>query len=459
MNTATSQLENSNIENEAGYEGTHTAPRIQGLPSITDLQRFTRALQDGTAFRADTYRPNYGNHPASSYRPDYNNQPTNSYRPERRYLSRNVVRPSNFAELGAIFVPKKVHHERENCSSVSFCDHQEFYIAWDAHDPHNNHGSYKPHMQRFEDRSPWAEHQNCPPPNIPACLKKLARKIIGKFEGMENGRLSYLDIKDGKAPRRAPPIQRVEREVQNMYSQMFRGKYDEIIEVKGAMRAKFDAGTRRKEQAKQIWLQAKLDGHRGEIAKGINVDELEDDTPIVKQKTKKTPKQIAEDRVQRSRLRKGLAVKTKAAPEPSDRYEITKTKVALSTHSLSNSKVAKEVSKLTSSPSKTPAPNSRKHKKPHTDEDTINASSTKKYKSAAIIEDSDEEADYPLPKAPPPPSTLPEEVVSAPVREEWSAEAEELVEELHHHEDEREAELLSVSSVSPELSGLTELTS
>ncbi|CAA9958073.1 hypothetical protein PTMSG1_01646 [Pyrenophora teres f. maculata] len=432
MNTAASQPNKSKFENQVGYERTYTVPQVQELPSITDLQRFTQALQDGTAFHVDTYRPNYNNHSVSPYRP------------ERPHLSRNIVRPSNVAELGAIFAPKKVHLERQNRSSVSFCDHQEFYITWQPDDPHNHHGSYKPHMQRFEDRSPWVQHQNCPPPDILACIKKLAKRIIRKFEDMENGRLSYLDIKDGKSPRRAPTIQRVEREVQNMYSQMFRGKYDAIVEKKEAIRAKIDAGTRRKEQAEQIRLQAQLDRQRRGIAKGLDVDDLEDDTLVAKQKTKKTPKQTAEDRVQRSLLRKGLTVKTKACSEPGDRYKITKkTKVALNTPSLSNGKAAKEltkeVSKLSSQTSKSSASNGKKLKDFPTNEDAATASSTKKHKSAAIIEDSDEEADYPLPEAPLPPSTLPEEVVSAPVREEWFTEAEELVEELHQYEEEREA--------------------
>ena len=409
-------------EKKLDNERTHTLPPIQELPSITDLQRFSRALQEGTAFRSDTYRPNYNSHPASPYQP------------ERPHLPRAALRPTNAAQLGSIFVAKKAPLRRENHSSVSFCDHQEFYIAWETNDPGNHNGSYKPHMERFEDRSPWEQHKNCLPPELPSCFKKLAKKIIGKFEHMENGRLSYFDIKEGKSPCRAPPLQRIEREVRNMYSQMFRGKYDDIVEKKESLRINLDAKSRRKEEIEQIKMQAQFERQRNGIAKGQDVDDLEDDVPVVKQQTKKMAKQIAEEKAQ-----KDAAVTPKTSAEPAGRFKIKKKdKIAFTTTSPST---GKKITKLVSQTPTTPNPNAKKHKEPPTGDDaTATTTATKKRKparSTAIIENSDKEADYSLPEAPPVPTNLSEEVVSAPIRSEWTVAAEELVKEIHYYEEER----------------------
>ncbi|RMZ73214.1 heterokaryon incompatibility [Pyrenophora seminiperda CCB06] len=236
-------------EPKTEHERARTAHQY-GLPSITDLQRFTRALQDGSAFRGDTYRPN------------------------------------------------------------------------------SNYGH----------RSPWEQHEHCPQPDIRACVTKLSKRIIGKFEDMQNGKLSYYDIKDGKSPRRPPPIQRVEREVQYMYWQISRGKHDKLVEHKESLKAKLGVEARRKEQAELILSQAQVDRQRGGVAKGLDIDDLEDDAPVAKKTTKKTRKQSAvkgldiedlEDdapvvKTTTKNIRKKSAVAIESLPKPDDRFKATK---------------------------------------------------------------------------------------------------------------------------------------
>ncbi|EOA89366.1 hypothetical protein ACJQWK_09188 [Exserohilum turcicum] len=189
---------------------------LSTLPSIIDLQRVQQALRDGSAFQR-----------SSHYHHHHHHHPPDAYHPERPHLSNQIFRPKSGKDLGALFSSRKQHHadpRAQNYSSVSFCDHVEFYIDWDPQDPENRHGSFRPCFQRFEDRLPWTEHAKCAEPDVLEKMKKLAVRIVRKFEERERERLTLWDRRDGLEPRRAPPLNRVEREVMLMYSQLRRGR-------------------------------------------------------------------------------------------------------------------------------------------------------------------------------------------------------------------------------------------
>ncbi|KAF1839071.1 hypothetical protein BDW02DRAFT_585435 [Decorospora gaudefroyi] len=436
-------------ETKAEYERAHARPPTQrsqlpgGLPSILDLERVTRALQDGTAFRGDSYRPD------NSYRPNNVYRLQSTYRPDSPHLSRNTTRPANAYQLGNIFSPKKPSHHT-NYSSVSFCDHKEFYIDWDANDPDNTKGSWKPSMTTFEDRSPLEQHQHCKAPDVVAKVKKLADRIVQKFTNMENGRISARDRRHGLEPHRPPPVQRVEREVQSMYSQMYRGKYDKIVEKKEALRVKVNAIERRKEEADMLQQRAQGDRQRGEVAKGLGVDDLEKgDEPVKAKKNRKTPKVLAEEKVARNRARKGLTPVVNRIVEPADRFRLT-TADERETDPVPVSVHQSTTTTTTTNPStnqiakRTQLPPTTKKSHPHPPHATIPTSTPKKrkattttqppkkkprkeYKSEPMIHNGDEEADYALP------------AVSASsglgdVRLGWQAELEELVEGVVHQQ-------------------------
>jgi hypothetical protein len=139
---------------------------------------------------------------------------------------------------------------------VSFCDHQEFTFDWSPDDPMNDKGSWKVNMVPLVDRSPWEQHQHCGEPNVRAKLTDLATKIIGKLDNMEAGTLTARDKRHGVRPLRSPPKPWVEREVQNMYSQLHRGKTEKIVQRKEALRVKLDAVDRRKKEAEKLQKRA-----------------------------------------------------------------------------------------------------------------------------------------------------------------------------------------------------------
>jgi hypothetical protein len=511
-------------DREAEYERANARPTtsqpqlLNGLPSLHELVQVTRALQDGTAFRGDSYRPDY--------------RPDNEYRPESPQISQSSPRPTNANQLRNIFSAKKTS-QHKNFSSVSFCNHQEFTIDWSPDDPMNDRGSWRASMNRFEDRSPWEQHQYCQEPDVRAKVTRLTEKIIGKFDDMEKGRLTGRDQRHGALPRRSPPKPRVEREVQNMYSQLHRSKTEKLVEKREALRLKIDAADRRKEDTEMLHKRAQEDRQRGEKAKGLAIDDLEEkDEPVTTKKSKKTPKQIAEEKVARNRQRKQAkgtmepvdrfrlttanerkaktpatnttTKKAKAAavsgddsddlaknaaarkitktnkkqetpskPKPremtaeerallscitqaekdeeeEDQYKQAEAEVEVEEHdtpseedndeeelrnevaALERTKLIGKTTKLSKPEPKIMVQSSKKRKAaPSTSEDAPKSRS-KKHKSAAIIENSDEEADYELPDVSS--SDHPE----APVRQGWAAGVEELVEEVHHKEEKRE---------------------
>jgi hypothetical protein len=527
QDTVTPEKMKENQERKAIYEQAMARPAISqpklptGLPSLNELARVTQALQDGTAFHGDSYRPDY--------RPN-NDRPASTYRPESPRLSHSTPRPTNSNQLGGIFSVKKSSNHK-NFSSVSFCDHQEFTIDWHPKDPMNDQGSWQAKMVKFDDRSPWEQHVHCKEADVRAKVQQLAEKIIGKYEDMENGNLSKRAQSQGERPGRSPPKARVEREVQNMYPRLHR----KIIEKKEALRVKLDAADCRKEEAEKLQKRAQEDVQRGEKAKGLDIDDLEDDDePIITKKTKRSAKQIAEQKVARNRQRKeargttelldrfrpstaderqtklGKQVRnnraatqsntgakqgkspatkpTQAPPKPrngkrpvksddesdgSPVKKITKThkkqdaaskpkpremtaeerallegitQAEQGEHAQSEAEpetdaqaedeeaAATERAKLFGKPAKPSKPEPSKKRKATDDAELSPKKKGKKeHKSAAIIEDSDEEADYELPE-------VPSDRHEAPVRQGWAAEAEELVEEVHYKQEALEKE-------------------
>jgi hypothetical protein len=516
-------------DRKAEYERANARPTtsqpqlLNGLLSLHELAQVTRALQDGTAFRGDSYRPDY--------------RPNNEYRPESPQLSQSSPRPTNTNQLRNIFSAKKTS-QHKNFSSVSFCDHQEFTIDWNPDDPMNDRGSWRASMNRFEDRSPWEQHQYCQKPDVRAKVTRLTKKIIGKFDDMEKGRLTGRDLRHGALPRRSPPKPHVEREVQKMYSQLHRGKTEKLVEKREALRVKLDAAERRKEETEMLHKRAQEDRQRGEKAKGLAIDDLEDDDePVTTKKSRKAPKQIAEEKVARNRQRKQAkgtiepvdrfrpitaderktktpatnttttpqkSKKTKAAaasgdnsdelaknaatkkitntnkkqepaskPKPrgmtaeerallssiiqaekeeeyEDQYTLAESEAEVEEHdtpseednneeelrnevaALERAKLIGKTTKLSKPEPKIMVQSSKKRKAATSTSEDAPKSRSKKHKSAAIIENSDEEADYELPDVPSP------HIPETAVRQGWAAGVEELVEEVHHAEEKRD---------------------
>jgi hypothetical protein len=86
-------------------------------------------------------------------------------------------------------------------------------------------------MQRIKNSGPWGQHEFCQPPsNVREKIAIVARRIVRKFTDLEDAKFTGRHRRDGLEPRRPPPFSRVEREVQNMWNQMHRGKYDGIVE-------------------------------------------------------------------------------------------------------------------------------------------------------------------------------------------------------------------------------------
>jgi hypothetical protein len=294
------------LKKKDAYERAHAYPAAvpAGLPTLQDLLQVSNALRDGTAFRGDSYRPD------NSYRPN------NVYRREKPHPS---CIATHAADASHIFFEKKpeVH---DNYSVVAFCDHQGFYIDWHPSDPENRKGTWQASMQRIKNSGPWGQHEFCQPPsNVRENISIVARRIIRKFTDLEGAKFTGRHRRDGLEPRRPPPFSRVEREVQNMWNQMHRGRHNGIVEKKEALRTKLDAADGRQKMTVLQQRQAQLDGHRDQKAKGIDID----NEVVGGRRIKKAPKQIAEDKVAQARLRKEAGAKSKRLAEPEHRFRPT----------------------------------------------------------------------------------------------------------------------------------------
>ncbi|KAI4945755.1 hypothetical protein J4E91_007668 [Alternaria rosae] len=212
--------------------------------------------------------------------------------------------------------------KRGNYSSVPLCDHQELFLDWTLDDLDNRKGTWILNIQKYDDISPWSEHHRCGGVHVPNMADAMAIKMIKKFIRLENERLSDRDIADGKAPRRTPAKQRLTRELCNMYNQIQRTKDDKPVDKRETPRESLDPAELRKELAEETLLGAQKSIQSEGAAKPANEDNSRGGSdPSSHSRKSKTPKQIAEEKVARSRKRKGLSDIVRIPSEPLNRFK------------------------------------------------------------------------------------------------------------------------------------------
>ncbi|KAI4941065.1 hypothetical protein J4E86_010565 [Alternaria arbusti] len=232
------------------------------------------------------------------------------------------------------FAGKDTNHlqsKRDQYSSVPLCQHLELFLDWNMDDPDNRKGSWILNIEKYEDPSPWAEHQHCAGVDVTKMADALAMRIIKKFTRLDNERVSR-DFDRGISCRRPPAKQRLTRELCNMYSQIHRGKESKLVGEKEALRESLIAAERRRELAEESLLRAQKSRQSSGAAKPVNNDvsvgrnkassaSVSASPPSTKKR--KTPKQIAEEKVARNRKRKGLSEIARIRAEPVDRFKPT----------------------------------------------------------------------------------------------------------------------------------------
>ncbi|KAI4681532.1 hypothetical protein J4E81_009890 [Alternaria sp. BMP 2799] len=244
------------------------------------------------------------------------------YHPEDPLLERHI---------STIKDTNHLRYKRDQYSSVPLCQHLELFLDWNMDDPDNRKGSWILNIEKYEDPSPWAEHQHCAGVDVTKMADALAMRIIKKFTRLDNERVSR-DFDRGIACRRPPAKQRLTRELCNMYSQIHRGKESKLVDEKEALRESLNAAERRRELAGESLLRAQKFCQTSGTAKPVNNDVPEARTksssasvsgssPFTKKR--KTPKQIAEEKVARNRKRKGLSEIARIRAEPIDRFKPT----------------------------------------------------------------------------------------------------------------------------------------
>ncbi|KAI4640766.1 hypothetical protein J4E93_008358 [Alternaria ventricosa] len=244
------------------------------------------------------------------------------YHPEEPLLERHSF---------AVKDTNHLRYNRDQYSSVPMCQHLELFLDWNMDDPDNRKGSWILNIEKYEDPSPWAEHQHCAGVDVTKMADALAMRIIKKFTRLDNERVSR-DFDRGISCRRPPAKQRLTRELCNMYSQIHRGKESKLVDEKEALRESLDAAERRKELAGESLLRAQKSRQTSGAAKPVNNDvsngrnksssaSLSVSSPSTKKR--KTPKQIAEEKVARNRKRKGLSEIARIRAEPVDRFKPT----------------------------------------------------------------------------------------------------------------------------------------
>jgi len=244
------------------------------------------------------------------------------YHPEDPLLERHpfAVKDTNYLQS-----------KRDQYSSVPLCKHLELFLDWNMDYPDNRKGSWILNIEKYEDPSPWAEHQHCAGVDVTKMADALAMRIIKKFTRLDNERVSR-DFDRGISCRRPPAKQRLTRELYNMYSQIHRGKESKLVDEKEALRESLNAAERRRELAEKSLLRAQKSGQGSGTAKPVNNDVSEARTKSFSAsvpgsspstKKRKTPKQIAEEKVARNRKRKGLSEIARIRAEPVDRFKPT----------------------------------------------------------------------------------------------------------------------------------------
>jgi hypothetical protein len=217
---------------------------------------------------------------------------------------------------------KKQNHQ-VNQSEVRMCNHKTFVIYWDPQDPNNRNGSFISRVRDHKDRSDMTEYSCCNSRSVDVkeLTMEMASSIIEAFEKQEDDHITGHDgRRKGIEPGRPPSHSIVLREVHNMYSQLYRHEIRKLVKIEEVVSIKLDARER---------LAAQRLRQCGSAAKNRdknNTPEVGDKpdsglgTSFSKQK-RKTPRQIAEEKVARNKERRALTDIVRVSVEPLDRYK------------------------------------------------------------------------------------------------------------------------------------------
>ncbi|KAL1793653.1 hypothetical protein ACET3X_008635 [Alternaria dauci] len=251
-------------------------------------------------------------------------QDADQHRQKDRQVSRKPLGVKDSNQLPALLSMKKRNHQTSQ-SEVRLCSHKTFVIYWDPTDPGNHNGSFISRIDDHRDKSDTTKHSCCNSRSIDVkeVAVEMASNIIRAFEKQEDDRVSGHDRRrKGIEPQRPPPYSVVLREVHNMYSQLHRDQIRKLAKTEKALDTDLDTSGRRKKLAEQIQLAAQQSRQRGGAAKNHNNDKPEaDKKPSPSKRKKKTPKQIAEEKVARNKECRGLSDITRLRLEPLDRYK------------------------------------------------------------------------------------------------------------------------------------------
>ncbi|KAF2854396.1 hypothetical protein T440DRAFT_505369 [Plenodomus tracheiphilus IPT5] len=272
------QMEEKRRKKEEYERSLAQSRRYPVLPSLKDLQRLTNALQDGSAFKGDSYRPTYRNTLDDTASAQQTLRQRNNY---------THVPPPHTSSV--YHIPLFALKSNRTSCQVSLCPHEHYTIDWDISDPDNKNSSWIASLRHYWDHATSRDdHKKCPRPNEQPRCKILAERIVATFMVNEQRKLSDSERRRGETTRRPPSSERVYREVRIMYSHLFRGNTEDIIEKKEeAARKNQDPATQRDKLAEQTQQQAQRERQRKELAKGLNIDDLEANEQPVTTSSKK----------------------------------------------------------------------------------------------------------------------------------------------------------------------------
>ncbi|CBY01178.1 hypothetical protein LEMA_P023080.1 [Plenodomus lingam JN3] len=256
-------MEDNRRKNEE-YERSHKRPRVPpSLPSLQTLQRMRNTLRDSVASKGDSYRPDYRKTPDDPHHAQKTQRQKSSY-------TETPPRHTPAAYLANLFASDR--STRVNCQ-VSLCEHEYYAIDWESSDSDNRKGSWIAHFRHYWDYpSSRDDHKKCQPPNIQSRCNVLAERIIAKSMEKEDRKSLGRDKRNGAVTR--PSFERVHREVRIMYSHLFRGNAEDVIEKKEeAARKKHDLFSQREILAEKTQRQAHAERQRKELAKGLAIED------------------------------------------------------------------------------------------------------------------------------------------------------------------------------------------
>ncbi|KAH9872610.1 hypothetical protein J1614_005003 [Plenodomus biglobosus] len=266
------QMEANRRKKEA-YERSHgQSKQAPELPSLQALQRLGNALRDGSAFKGDSHRPHY----CKTFEDEHGSKQT--HRQTRSYPD---MPPPHTPTAYHVNVSAPGKSNRMSCQ-VSLCEHEHYAIDWVSSDPDNTKGSWIGQLRYYWDHSSSRDdHKKCQRPNNISRCKTLAERIIAKYMANEQSKLPEKDRQNGAAIR-PPSFERIHREVQILYSHLFRGNAENIIEKKEE--------AARKEKHRDILRRKQTDGmkQREELVKGSDIDDMkENEKPVMKSSKKR----------------------------------------------------------------------------------------------------------------------------------------------------------------------------